>query len=204
MRSILTNYSVWGIIIGNAFTLFMALNQHWSMMPLIWIYFGQNIIIGITNYFRMRAIEGKNKPMSQAGFFIQHYGFFHALYLMFLLIFTFAPEEGFAPGIYEKVAMTDSDALWIWLCIGSFAIVPLYNLIRYRGRDFGDNPPSVDTLFMYPYLRVVPMHLTIIFAFVMDNALIYFMLIKTIADLGMEMVEYRMFRHGAEKLEMKD
>lgn len=47
----------------------------------------------------------------------------------------------------------------------------------------------------YPYLRIIPMHLTIIFGHAMDqSAMVLFMILKTLADAGMHMIEHHLFR----------
>jgi len=54
--------------------------------------------------------------------------------------------------------------------------------------------PNIGTMMFFPYLRIIPMHLTIIFgsdyAKGSSGALILFLVLKTIADLIMHMIEH--------------
>lgn len=48
----------------------------------------------------------------------------------------------------------------------------------------------------YPYARIIPMHLTIIFGPAFNLSLPLFLLLKTIADVIMHSVEYNVLRKG--------
>lgn len=51
------------------------------------------------------------------------------------------------------------------------------------------------TLMFYPYLRIIPMHLTIIFGSMMgEGKVVLFMILKTVSDAAMHMVEHALFR----------
>lgn len=66
--------------------------------------------------------------------------------------------------------------------------------------DFRDKKPNLGTLVFYPYLRIIPMHLTILWGTQMGGgAMLFFMLIKTVADAGMHIVEHNLFRQPARK-----
>jgi hypothetical protein len=49
----------------------------------------------------------------------------------------------------------------------------------------------------YPYLRIIPMHFTIIFGSMLPQGMLpLFVLLKTGADAGMHLVEHWLFRRG--------
>ena len=48
----------------------------------------------------------------------------------------------------------------------------------------------------YPYARIIPMHLTIVFGFNFGGALILFLVLKTFADVIMHIVEHNVLRKG--------
>ncbi|MBI4006107.1 MAG: hypothetical protein HY356_05520 [Gammaproteobacteria bacterium] len=189
--------SVWSLIIANVFTLTVALYEDWNTVSLMMLYWGQSVIIGIANVFRMLALDRfstENFTMNGqqvdpttstkrqvAAFFAIHYGFFHAGYLVFLLGFLFNDSDG------ETLLVP-----WFFACIAVFAVNHLWSY-RYN-RDLDQRgTPNIGTLMFTPYLRIVPMHLTIIFGGLFVNSgfgLLLFGTLKTLADAGMHLVEH--------------
>ena len=191
--------SLWAIILGNAFSIFMAYTQKWPLYQTLWIYWSQSVIIGIVNFFRMmnlKEFSTKNLTMndrpvpettagrnSVAFFFAFHYGFFHFVYACFLWD-------------YMPLADIDIRSLALTaLCVLGFLGSHAYSF-RYNAQmDFRDKKPNLGTIMFYPYLRIIPMHLIIIMGADMgQNALIFFMVMKTFADAGMHMVEHHLFQ----------
>lgn len=197
----LADQSLYGILFGNFVTLAAALYNDWSVTPLLWIYWGQSVVIGITNVIRMMRLKefstegftsgGKRVPETASGkkqtaiFFCVHYGFFHFGYFVFLA--SGAVGGKIAPGDWPGVAVG----------ILAFALAHGYSLFWNEGRDFASKKPNLGTLMFYPYLRIIPMHLTIIFGGVVAGvALPLFIGLKTLADAGMHFVEHALFRRG--------
>jgi hypothetical protein len=81
-----------------------------------------------------------------AVFFTFHYGMFHLVYFFFLV----GQAQG-AP-LFTR---------WIWICAAAFALNHLWSYRYNREHDRQGNP-NIGTLMMTPYLRIVPMHLTIL------------------------------------------
>jgi hypothetical protein len=52
----------------------------------------------------------------------------------------------------------------------------------------------------YPYARVIPMHLTLTLGFFISSPLLFFLLLKTLADAIMHVVEHRvLLRRGQQQ-----
>jgi 1,4-dihydroxy-2-naphthoate octaprenyltransferase len=186
-----------GILTGNAITFAGAVFQHWPALPVLIIYWGQSVIIGIANVIRMLELRdfstdgftsnGRQIPATRAGqvstarFFAFHYGAFHAAYALFL----FRGGLGHLPeGMGSMIAAN----------IALFAGSHIWHVLRSSGQDFR-RKPNLGTLMFYPYLRILPMHLAIILGSAFPlGALPFFILLKTGADLGMHEVERRMFQ----------
>jgi hypothetical protein len=127
--------------------------------------------------------EDDSGKRSTANFFAFHYGFFHAGYLVFLL---------------------DShwvDGLWNWLallaCGVSFVLSQRATYAVQHAADLR-TAPNLGALMFTPYLRVVPMHLGIIFgAGIGDGTwlLVLFTALKTASDIALDAVD----RHWAER-----
>lgn len=186
--------SIWSLIGANVLAVGIAIYEGWGMLPLMAVYWGQSVVIGIANFFRLlsldrfstkdfklngRSVDPTTSVKWQVSiFFLIHYGFFHALYLLFL-----ATDAGAQP-LFD---------IWFWLCIATFAMNHLWSYRYNRERD-RQGTPNIGTLMFTPYLRIVPMHLTIIFGSLMASSplgILFFGTLKTFADVGMHIVEHR-------------
>jgi len=193
------DHSIRAILFANLITLAGAVTQHWSAAPIMWIYWGQSVVIGIANVIRMLSLKefstdgfrsgGRQVAANQAGkistatFFVVHFGMFHLGYAVFLASGRFGTVP---PGVGQLTVLAN-----ILLFAGGH-FVPL---VRMHGNDLLPKRPNLGTLMFYPYLRIIPMHLGTIFGAMMPiGALPLFILLKTGADLGMHEVERRMFR----------
>jgi hypothetical protein len=160
----------------------------------------QSVAIGIMNYLRMMSLKdfttqgmtsgGKKVPETEAGkksiahFFLLHYGFFHFGYFMFLS---------------EQMPLSripPNDMMLLLICAASFITSHILALTQNLSDDFKDERPNLGTLMFYPYMRIIPMHLAIIIgsAFSSVIATVFFMVLKTFADIGMHLVEQHLFK----------
>ena len=188
------------VLLGsNLITIVFALVFHWEISELIWIYWAQSIIIGFYQGRRMMSLErfstegftSNDKPVpetpagkrSTVAFFTFHYGLFHFGYLVFLI----------------EMARPELSRLgWIALVasIIGFAVNHQFSFIANRERD-SKRVPNLGKMMMFPYLRIIPMHLTIIlgFQFIQKGAsslaLLLFLLLKTFSDVAMHVIEHR-------------
>src|SRR3989344_96693 len=121
-------------------------------------------------------------------FFLFHYGLFHAGYFFFLLTGKFAETRG---------SVSDSVGLkFIVVTAMLFFINHLFSYFYNKPKD--TEKQNIGSLMFYPYLRIIPMHLTIISSSFF-TALIAFLLLKTFADVAMHIVEHRVLRKGEEE-----
>lgn len=185
---------------SNALTIAIALWQRWPLALLLWPFWVQSLVIG---YYSVRRILGLRRfsvtgfriggrpaqmtdqtLRSTAVFFTFHYGFFHLLYFVFLAKLEMAREE------------------WLWIGVAALAFVANHrrSYLRYREAD-AQGMPNLGALMFLPYLRVVPMHLMIIFGVGLLGgsalAVLLFGLLKTIADCAMHVAEHRILARAA-------
>ena len=181
--------SGWSLLAANLVTIVFALVQDWSLPVLMWVYVGQSIIIGCSNLARIVGLPlcytegGAQRNVTAGGkiglglFFVFHYGGFQAGYLLFL-----ATELG----------LPRADAWEVGLCVGIFLVNHAYSCLhnwpadRSRRRD-------IWSVFLFPYARILPMHLTIVFGLFLAHsagALLFFLVLKTLADLAMHAAEH--------------
>ena len=187
------------LLLSNFATIAMALIFDWSLAIVLWIYWFQSVSIGIVNVFRILLIKGSKFPefkfgiflkvmgvigkLFTAAFFTVHFGLFHFVYAIFLATL-------FSAGI------TAYDFTYIALAGLLFFVSHLISFIIDEAR--GKEETDMGRAMFRPYARIVPMHLTIIFGSVLLSltttpkvVLVFFLLLKTAADLAMHFSEHR-------------
>ena len=174
------------LILANIIILIMALVQSWDITLFIWTYWLQSIIIGIFHVCKIirykNSSQGniaivKGKPVYifpqtkfiTALFFLFHYGAFHIGFMMFLMNSPLPDNFLKSMGIAALVFFTNH----------------LYSFFRHR---------ETNGTFLSPYIRVVPMHLvSYYFGSIVTGPiiLIFFIFIKTIADVFSHLYEHK-------------
>jgi hypothetical protein len=185
------------LVLSNIFTIVVALLEHWRLSDVIWIYWGQSVVIGFFNWRRIRCLKrfstegcsSNGVPMQPtratqrevANFFAIHYGFFHLVYLGFLWS--------------ERSDLSHRGAIAVVVCVVVFAMNHWFSFRHYREQD-SRRTPNIGAIMAFPYARIIPMHLTILFGdwFAKDSVitLVFFLALKTVADLIMHLVEHGM------------
>ncbi len=195
----LRDLSLWGVFAGNVLSIIMAFVQGWSLAQMMWVFWAQSLFIGVINVLRMLSlkefstegveINGGNPAATRATkigmalFFALHFGFFHFVYFFFLS--EQQPLRSIDP---TSLILGGACALGL---MGAHSFSYVHNL----NRDFKHVKPKIGNIMMYPYLRIIPLHLTIIFGYGLGvPATILFLSLKTAADCGMHIVEHRLFQ----------
>lgn len=163
-----TKFSTWLLIFSNLSVIFFAIVDELSANQVLWIYWIQSVIIGIFNFLRIITLKefstkgfksGKGielKPtksvkISTGLFFLFHYGFFHFIYAMFL--------GGFSS--LEKVDTSVPFTNYI-IYTSLFFFVNYFIEFIQSNRNSETEPPNLGAIMFAPYVRIIPMHLTII------------------------------------------
>ena len=179
------------------------------------VYWIQSIIIGLFNFIRIiqlkefstegLSVNGKAIPAVPfvkfyvAFFFLFHYGFFHLVYLIFILANSFHISiDGLEESEYKTVKLGNplnkTEVEYILLTALIFFINHLFSYIYNRKRD--TKKQSIRQLMIYPYARIIPMHLTLTLGVLLRAPLLSFLLLKTLADIMMHIVEHDILRKG--------
>lgn len=193
MRNDFKDPTLWSLITANIISLIFALFLDWSLFEMVWVYLTQNIIIGLTNYLRIKKLEKKasltktKNNLKISTFFAMHYGLFHVGYIFFLIMLS-----NF--GI-KDTAIDNMPSLFF--LIASFIAAHIFSFSRNQHQEFKTDPAPLSILLFYPYIRTIPMHLTIIAAFFVDTTtgLMLFMILKTLGDAAMHLIEHKIFRN---------
>jgi hypothetical protein len=180
-KKIIRDPAFWSLIVFNAFVILMYQNDQTQFSTIIWIYWWQSIIIGIFNFMDMRSIPVENisiknlkinnqpaTPEQAKGclpwFFLFHYGIFHFVYFIFLLV---------------QYRTTYSYRFALLGMLINYGIYYYQNKKKYRHvvRNIG-------TMFFMPYLRVLPMHLAILAPqFLKITPALVFLVLKAVMDI---------------------
>jgi len=96
----LRDLSLLPLLVSNGLAIWWAARDHLSLQTVMMIYWSQSVAIGAVNVLRILALREYSTedlrmggPLSPsagtklkiAGFFVLHYGFFHVVYLVFIL-----------------------------------------------------------------------------------------------------------------------
>lgn len=192
-RYLLHDPSALSLTASNLVTIGFALAQGWELSVLMWIYWSQSIIIGLSNFARIlslrefstqgfrinnRAVEPTEQTKRKtAFFFLIHYGFFHLIYFAFLLTDSKLNRGQLVP---------------VLLCVAMFLVNHSYSFLHNLKRDLA-RKPNIGTVMFFPYARIIPLHLTIIFGSMLAKGtgrMVLFLVLKTFADLIMHGVEH--------------
>jgi hypothetical protein len=183
LQKILRDPAFWALMAFNIILIVEYSDDPSYYTTIVWIFWIQSVIIGIFNFFDMltlRKVEIGNftiddetpSPAKAKGclsfFFLVHYGGFHLGYLIFLSIsFKFSAIDFYV----LKFA-------FLSLLVSSL-IQFVQNKTVYR-----NVPRSITKMFFIPYLRIVPMHLTILLPEFLDwQPGMTFLILKTVFDL---------------------
>ena len=207
--------STQSLIAVNLINILMAIIFNWNIYDVMLVYWFQSVSIGIFTFYKLYSypIEKINQEMEGgkalevndlavtnpiaakifiAGFFALHYGFFHLVYIIFIVGFAFS--EGFPLDLIGGL-------------VGAllFFANHFYSYIINRDEDNNltdtDNGNtqsstalSIADIFSKPYTRIIPIHLTIMAGGVISHIitggpfqnifiLIFFMSLKTFMDV---------------------
>ena len=188
------------LILANVVTLVAALLFRWEVAWLFWPYWIQSVIIGFYARRRMlglaqfstEGVTSGNRPVpendqgkrSTANFFVLHYGGFHLGYLVFLL------AEHRVSGLWNMSIL--------FACGVSFVLSQRNTYAMQHAADLRGKPNLGKLMFM-PYVRILPMHLGIIFGSGLGSgvfSLVLFTALKTLSDIALDAFD----RKDAEKI----
>lgn len=208
------DYSGIGILVSNLLAIALAVIEGWSLGSMMVIYWVQSVVIGIFHVFRMlllrsfctegftsngtRVPENAKGKISTAIFFAIHYGFFHLIYGIFLIV-------GAASGIGEGETPAPEPAqpagwfdgpVWFVISILGFVAGHGYSFYQNVKADL-ESRPNLGVMMFMPYARILPMHLTILLGGMVGatfGSMLIFSGLKTAADYLMHIVEHRVLQ----------
>lgn len=178
------------IIAGNVYCIWYYINHPNDFASIVWIYWFQSIIIGFFNFLDLLTIKNydasdlkmNGKPVTSdnkgcvAWFFLIHFGIFHFVYAVFLLVL---------------FGIQSIDKLVLILGVSVFLLESIMNYIRQKKLE-RDLQFNIGTLFFLPYLRIIPMHMMILLpAFFGWKPSLLFLVLK----MGADLLSYFIYMH---------
>jgi len=203
LQKILRDPSFWTLIALNLFFIYEVKDNPTQYTTVIWLYWLQSVLIGLFNFIDMLTLKTKNidvsnmtfndKPATPAGakgclpiFFLFHYGIFHFVYLIFLFVDFKISNTNFS---YVGMA-----AVVIFL---QQVIQFVQNKVKFANRS-----RNIASMFFTPYLRIVPMHLTILLPkFLGWTPGLTFLILKTVFDVIGHLVTTKYYWNNEERPE---
>jgi hypothetical protein len=182
LKKYFSNPAIYFLLAGNIYCIWYYQNHPNAFATIVWIYWFQSITIGFFTFLDLLTIKNadpsnftlndKQAISSNKGcaawFFLVHFGAFHFVYGIFLLV-----DFGVRP----------VNKLVFLLGIASFFLESILNFIRQKQIERTQSI-QLGQIFFLPYLRIIPMHLMILLpAFLGWKPSILFLVLKMGADI---------------------
>ena len=196
LKKILTDWSLLVLVIFNLYLLDYYQKHPTEIGSLIFLYWAQSVLIGVVNFFDILTVPHiepgsmtmNDKPVEDnakskgciAFFFLVHYGVFHLVYLVFILVKI--------PANFNYIFMLTGIAI--------LAANLIIDFIR-RKMQQKNKAVNIGTMFFLPYARIIPMHFMILLPeFIKVSNLTVFIVLKIVMDLLMHFITSGHYRRG--------
>ena len=192
------------VAVANAVATYWAVRSGWPPLMLAIPFWAQSVVIGWFYRRRILAlqrfntagfeIDGTAAPATAetrattARFLAMHYGFFHAVYAVFLVAFGFAGTLGST----SELGWEDAGSV---LALGALFAFTQYGEHRRTVASDRALEPNIGAMMFLPYVRVSPMHLMILIGAALGSggaAVVVFGVLKAAADALMLVLEERL------------
>ena len=190
-----SDHSLFWLLIANGVALGMAVHFQMSLRDLMFVYWIQSVIIGVTHTFRILSLnrftaegiylQGRALPdtvgsrIRAAGFFWAHYGTIHCVYFLVIAFL----EQGGSLGAISNY----------FVCALVFALNHGFSLRHNHARD-ARGRPNLGILMFIPYARVVPMQAMFFSGYYFSgggaSAVLVFGVLKIAVDAAMHVAEH--------------
>ncbi len=177
--------ALWVLIGINAYLVYHYYQHPEVFTTLIWLYWAQSVLLGFFNFLDMLTVRSIAQPnpldpdaprstmkRSSAFFFLFHYGFFHVAYLIFIGTMKISGPIDF--GLFKYF-------------LAAFIAGQIITFVQHKIQQ-RTIKADMTKMFFTPYIRILPMHLTILVpAFMHISNMGIFLILKAIADVVMYM-----------------
>jgi hypothetical protein len=183
-QKIVRDPALWTLIAINILFIYEFRDDPKHYTTIIWMYWCQSVLLGLFTFAQMLSLN-KNLPEKSTPvngdavnikkargcmpfFFLFHYGMFHLVYFVFLLV---------------DFRVTNLNFSLLKWSLAGIILNQLIIFIQHKTKN-AETVQSMGWLFFVPYLRIVPMHLTILLPRFMGwQPAILFLILKTVFDI---------------------
>jgi Family of unknown function (DUF6498) len=159
--------SVIALLLANLVPVFGVLFLHWEVFPLMFLFWSENVIVGVFNILKMLTANPES-PVSWAGklfiipFFCVHYGMFTFVHGIFVVAL-------FGGGMKHGVGFPTPETFWHimqenhlgWAVLGLAVSRAISFATNYIGNGEYKRA-SLPVLMQQPYGRIVVLHIAIL------------------------------------------
>jgi len=157
------------LIAANLLPLYGVLVLDWAVLPIMVLFWLENIVIGVLNILRILFSSPADaarwaRKLMLVPFFTVHYGLFTAIHgLLVFTLFGGEPYEALVDGLWTLDAARHAIAEYsLWPGVGALAASHLFSFFwNYLGqREYQKARP--EALMQAPYSRVIVLHVVIL------------------------------------------
>ncbi len=196
MQKLFTNLTVSGywLIAVNVLPLLGVLFFGWSTFSIVFIYWCENVLIGVINLLKMLTCSRHHAAkLFFLPFFTFHYGMFCFVHGVFVFALLGDGREAFDVWNSSIAALREQHLIWAVLGLGASHLLSFF--LNYLGK--GEYQRTIVTgLMLQPYGRIVVLHLAILLGAFATSALgssVWLLMIlivgKTMLDLMLHLSE---------------
>ena len=183
LKKIIRDPAFWALVAFNTILIVEYRDDPKYYTTLVWLFWAQSVLIGLFNFFDMLTLQKVDvdiftindhpaSPKEAKGclsfFFLVHYGGFHLGYLIFLFI---------------DFKFTNIDFSVMKMALLGLLLSSIIQFVQNK-TVYRNIPRSISKMFFMPYLRVVPMHLTIMLPKFFDlQPGLTFLVLKMVFDI---------------------
>jgi hypothetical protein len=182
LQKIIRDPALWTLIILNLLFIYEFRNDPSQYTSIIWLYWCQSVLIGVFNFLDMITIKNADNDVTVNGkpatkwqakgcfplFFLVHYGIFHVVYLVFLTV---------------DFKLSDTNFTYLRWALAGVLVQQFIHFVQLKIRS-SNTSRSIGSIFFTPYLRIIPMHLTILLPKILGwTPAITFLILKTVFDV---------------------
>lgn len=183
------------LLLANLVPLVGVLFFEWNVFVVVFLFWLENVIVGVFNVLRMLWVERGAETVPAAKFvsipfFIVHYGMFtagHGVFVFALFGGAMAASGGLFPSGAAIVEVITEHGLWV--AVGALALSHAFSFVRNYVAEQEYRRVTLQQLMMQPYGRVVVLHLTIIgggFLVALLGAPVFGLVLLVVLKVGMD------------------
>ena|GEM_PF-3471615 len=200
--------SVLGLLVANSIIIIWAMLERWSLVIVVWIYWGQSVIMGLFWLWRIVSSVGPpirrvtareagpsevalRNPVGRAAFFLVHYTMFH-----FIVVGALVAISEKSPG-----QLIEALPIKMLVLLGVVFVVEQYISLKKDLKADRGKRLDVRKSAVFLYAHVIPIHVTVFIGVRLQESGLgheFLVLLFLIAKTGVDVFMHVLRKHGYE------